>query len=78
VDEATNGRGRGAPDVEVAQLHVWVRRELWQRVREHCRRESVHLRTFVADALREHLAARSRGAVPLRVGDEPHAPRRES
>jgi type III secretory pathway component EscV len=47
---------RDQTERDVVQLHVWVRRELWRRVRRQCAREDRKLRAFVAEALAERLA----------------------
>ena len=54
------GKDREAQEVLV-NLNARVPKHLWRRVRLQCLREERLLRTFITEALREHLDERTRG-----------------
>ena len=45
----------------LVNLNARVPKELWRRVRLQCLREGRLLRSFITEALREHLKGTSRG-----------------
>lgn len=45
----------------LVNLNARVPKELWRRVRLQCLREGRLLRSFITDALREHLKAKTAG-----------------
>jgi hypothetical protein len=58
------GRSRSRSDAAetLVNLNARVPRHLWRRVRLQCLREERLLRSFITEALREYLRARSRRA----------------
>jgi len=56
---ALSRRRRQEAQAELVNLNARVPRHLWRRVRVQCLHEDRLLRTFVTEALREYLGART-------------------
>jgi len=59
---ALSRRRRQEAQEELVNLNARVPRPLWRRVRVQCLREDRLLRTFITEALREYLEARTEHA----------------
>jgi hypothetical protein len=59
---APSRRRREKAHEELVNLNARVPRRLWRRVRVQCLREDRLLRSFITEALRDYLGARTRRA----------------